>query len=66
MASSGSRVSIYSPVKHAWTSSVIRAARVEGGEVNVGGLVVAVVVFGIVVYSVWVVVEMNVPYWSSI
>jgi hypothetical protein len=44
---------------------VIRAARVEGGEVNVGGLVVAVVVFGIVVYSVWVVVEMNVPYWSS-
>jgi hypothetical protein len=23
------------------------------------------VVFGIVVYSVWVVVEMNVPYWSS-
>jgi hypothetical protein len=31
---------------------VIRAARVEGGEVDVGGLVVVVVVFGIVVYSV--------------
>ena len=44
---------------------MIRAARVEGGEVNVGGLDVAVVVFGIVIYSVWVVVKMNVPYWSS-
>jgi hypothetical protein len=31
---------------------VIRAARVEGGEVDVDGLVVVVVVFGIVVYSV--------------